>query len=89
MPPIVYSVSETLDDVLQIVSEVGGKSKKTSSTKGVEKPPSKPASHATSGLGLFDSEDNAGGVSDMGTDDIMKYIQQNQAAADEDDLDLF
>lgn len=42
-----------------------------------------------SGRGLFDEEEETG-VGDMGTDDIMKYIQQNQAAnGDDDDLDLF
>ena len=39
--------------------------------------------------GLFDIDDTeADDITGMGTDDIMKYIQQNQAAGD-DDLDLF
>lgn len=50
-----------------------------------------PLSGSGSGAkGLFDvdeSKDN--GVADMGGDDIMKYIQQNQADEEEDDLDLF
>lgn len=80
-------VSEDIDDVLQIVKEVGTKSKKT-------KPPPREGQRSSSkaasgGLGLFDSDSNAGGASEMGTDDIMKYIQQNQAGADDDDLDLF
>ncbi len=81
-------MSETLDDVLQIVNEPKGKKKTASAQKG-QRSSSKPASRSTGGLGLFESADNGAGVSDMGTDDIMKYIQQNQGGADDDDLDLF
>ena len=35
--------------------------------------------------GLFDE---GPGIPEMGTDDIMKYIEQNQSTTD-DDLDLF
>lgn len=45
-----------------------------------------------SGRGLFEEEEEEGvgpGVDGMGTDDIMKYIQQNQTANDDEDLDLF
>ena len=74
------SVSETLDDVLQVVND---------KTK-TKKVPSKkiPTSSQVKSTGLFDTGDEDEGISGMGTDDIMKYIQQNQASTD-DDLDLF
>ena len=74
------SVSDALDDVLHIAS---GNSKKKVVKKVV------PESSKSAG-GLFDVDDSTGNdvATDMGTDDIMKYIQQNQAAGD-DDLDLF
>ena len=78
------SVSDTLDDILHI--------SKDSSKKSVKKvtPTSSKSSKTSGGGGLFDLDDGggAGDVTGMGTDDIMKYIQQNQAA-DDDDLDLF
>ncbi len=43
------------------------------------------------GNGLFDLDEDSGkgGQLDaMGEDDIMKYIQQNQAASADDDLDF-
>ena len=73
-----YSVSESLDDVLQAVN----KPQKTSSvtTPG--------ASHSTaSGRGLFDEEDKDVAASDMQRNEILKYIQQN--IQEDDDLDLF
>lgn len=78
LPP--YSVSDNLEDVLHIVS---GKGRKTASKQ-------KPRSHAPEPEamkpgGLFDE---GPGIPEMGTDDIMKYIEQNQSTAD-DDLDLF
>ena len=73
------SVSETLDDVLQIVSE------KTKTKKTIK--PSSQTKSKSSG-GLFDTDETQTGIAEMGTDDIMKYIQQNQATED-DDLDLF
>lgn len=38
--------------------------------------------------GLFDDEDEGSNIPDMGNDDIMKYIEQNQSTTD-DDLELF
>lgn len=67
---------DSLEDVLKITD-----TKKPSAAKKV-------APGVGSGRGLFDEEEEETGVGDMGTDDIMKYIQQNQAA-DDDDLDLF
>ena len=72
------SVSESLDDVLQIANK-----KKPVVTKAV---PGQTSSSSTA-AGLFDIDDSANTTSSMGTDDIMKYIEQNQA--DDDDLDLF
>lgn len=75
------SVRDTLEDVLKITDTKKSSAKKVTplaSSGGVAK-------------GLFDVEDEGGDdglVGGMGTDDIMKYIQQNQAA-DDDDLDLF
>lgn len=74
-------MSDTLDDVLHIASDP-----KKKSVKKVTLVSSKSAK--TSG-GLFDIDDSGDNdITGMGTDDIMKYIQQNQAAGD-DDLDLF
>ena len=71
------SVSDTLDDVLKISKE-----------KPKRKP--KPAINTKPlGLSLFDEEDTSANLSKMGTDDITKYIQQNQSKDDDDDLDLF
>ena len=70
------SVSDTLDDVLKISKE-----------KPKRKP--KPAIKAKPlGLSLFE-EDTSANLSKMGTDDITKYIQQNQSKDDDDNLDLF
>ena len=72
-----------MDDVLHIAQDPA---KKKSAKKVV---PTSSKSTKTSG-GLFDVDDSAGGddITGMGTDDIMKYIQQNQADED-DDLELF
>ncbi len=75
------SVSDTLDDVLKIADS---KKRNRPHTKKVT---SLSSSSKTDDLFGVDDE-GGGGVEDMGTDDIMKYIQQNQAT-DEDDLDLF
>lgn len=75
---VFFSVQDSLDDVLKI-----SESKKPSAKK--------VAPVSSSGArGLFEVEETSTdtGMSDMGTDDIMKYIQQNQAAND-DDFDLF
>ena len=74
------SVTDTLDDVLHITS---GGSKKKTAKKVV------PTGSKSTG-GLFDVDDSPGDdiATNMGNDDIMKYIQQNQTAGD-DDLDLF
>ena len=77
------SVSDTLDDVLQIAE----KKKTTKPTKKVA-PTTNGGSSKASGLFDLSDKDTAAGVDDMGTDDIMKYIQQNQPA-DDDDLDIF
>lgn len=73
-----------MDDILQISKDSSKKS-----AKKVTLASSKSSKTSGSG-GLFDLDD--GGVADeitgMGTDDIMKYIQQNQTNGD-DDLDLF
>ena len=72
------SVSGTLDDVLKIT-----KTKETKTAKKV-------TPGVGSGRGLFEEEEEEDtGMGDMGTDDIMKYIQQNQATNDEEDLDIF
>ena len=70
---------DSLEDVLKIADQ-----KKPTGAKKVA-----PVS-SSGGKGLFDLDDEGadGGVGEMGKDDIMKYIQQNQAA-DDDDLDLF
>ena len=80
MTPFPPSVTDTLDDVLHIA---GANSKKKSAKKVV------PAGSKSTG-GLFDLDDTPGNdiATNMGNDDIMKYIQQNQTAGD-DDLDLF
>ena len=71
-------VTDSLDDVLKIVD------KKKSPAKKVPLSCSGPMAK-----GLFDVEESKdNGVADMGGEDIMKYIQQNQADED-DDLDLF
>ena len=71
-------MSDTLDDMLHISKDPSKKSAKKVT----------PLSKTGGGGGLFDLDDDGGVADDMGTDDIMKYIQQNQAAGD-DDLDLF
>ena len=77
-------MSESLDDVLHISKDSSKKSAKKVA------PLSSKSSKPSSGGGLFDLDDDDGGVAnDMGTDDIMKYIQQNQVAGGDDDLDLF
>ena len=77
---IIYflSVTDTLEDVFKIAEK----------KQPVKKVSLISSSEVASGSGgLFDdTTDN--GVSDMGTDDIMKYIQQNQDTGD-DNLDLF
>lgn len=70
------NVSESLDDVLQISNK-----KKPAVTKAV------PGQTSSTGTGLFDIDDSANTVSSMDTDDIMKYIEQNQT--ENEDLDLF
>lgn len=75
-------MSESLDDVLKIVNKpVKGK---TAAVKKVA-----PGNSTSSGGGLFDVGDTAdsNGITSMDTDDITKYIQQNQTA--DDDFDLF
>lgn len=72
------SVSDNLDDILHISKDSSKKSAKKVAPM---------SSKSSGGGGLFDLDDE-GVADDMGTDDIMKYIQQNQAAGD-DDLDLF
>jgi hypothetical protein len=77
-------VSESLDDVLHISKDSSKKS-----AKKVAPLSSKSSKTSSGGGGLFDLDDDGGMADDMGTDDIMKYIQQNQAADRDDDLDLF
>ena len=77
-----FSVSENLDDVLHIVSD---KTKKTATKK---QPTSSQTTAMKSRGGLFDDEDEGSNIPDMGNDDIMKYIEQNQSTTD-DDLELF
>ena len=77
------SVTDTLDDVLKLTNQKKPTAKKVA-------PVSSSVAKGKGG-GLFDLEENtadSGLTSDMGKDDIMKYIQQNQTAND-DDLDLF
>lgn len=70
------SVSDTLDDLLQLADKP---------IKPKKKAKSKPAGpHPVS---LFDDSEDQNKVTDMGADDILKYIQQNQTV--DDDLDLF
>ncbi len=73
-------MSESLEDVLQIAN------KPSKQKLGV----SKTLPESSEARGLFDiddSEDTSKDISSMGTDDIMKYIEQNEA--DDADLDLF
>ncbi len=73
------SITGSLEDVLKIAE-----TKKSA--------PKKVAPGVGSGRGLFEEEEGEEGdtgVGDMGTDDIMKYIQQNQTTSDDEDLDLF
>ena len=79
-PILLCSVSESLDDVLQTV----GKAKKTPTAAGL----STASNSKPFGGGLFDEPDEDVDVSDMQTDDILKYIQHNTEKTDED-LDLF
>lgn len=74
-------MSQSLDDVLQIANKP---KQKPSATKML---PGK--SSSGSGSGLFDDNDTkqTEDITSMCTDDIMKYIEQNQVA--NDDLDLF
>ena len=69
-------MTSDLSDVLRIVDE------KKQPPASAPLPPLVAPVVAT---GLFEVQDNP--LGDMGTDDITKYIQQNQSA--EDDLDLF
>ena len=69
-------MSESLDDVLQIANKP---------TK--QKPTVSKTLPGSSGGGLFDLDDSSADVSALGNDDIMKYIEQNQAG--DDDLELF
>ena len=72
------SVSDTLDDLLQLTDKpVKSKKKKEQKSKPVAPPP----------VSLFDDSEDQSAVGDMGTDDILKYIQQNQT--EDDDLELF
>ena len=70
-----------MDDVLHIVSD---KTKKTATKK---QPTGSQSTAMKSKGGLFD-DDEGSIIPDMGNDDIMKYIQQNQSTTD-DDLELF
>ena len=73
------SVADSIDDILRIAPGKKPKAKPSSSSRSTAKP-------TTSSL--FEDKDSGSGAAAMGTDDIMKYIaQQNQA--DDDDLDLF
>lgn len=72
-----------MDDVLHIVSD---KTKKTATKK---QPTSSQTTAMKSRGGLFDDDgDQGSNIPDMGNDDIMKYIEQNQSTTD-DDLELF
>lgn len=77
-----FSVSENLDDVLHIVSD---KTKKMATKK---QPTGSQSTAMKSKGGLFDDGDEGSNIPDMGNDDIMKYIEQNQSTTD-DDLELF
>lgn len=78
--PSPHSVTDSLDDVLKIVDKKKSPAKKVSLSGGCS---------GSGAKGLFDVDESKDhGVADMGGDDIMKYIQQNQAD-DDDDLDLF
>ena len=81
---LLSSVSEDLDDVLKIVQDKGSSKKPTAKKL---PPTALGSSKVKASGGLFDSDDTTD-IPEMGTDDIMKYIQQNQEAA-EGDLDLF
>lgn len=75
-------MSDTLDDILHIANDP----KKKKAAKKVV--PASSKSTKTS-VGIFDIDDTeADDVTGMGSDDIMKYIQRNQATGD-DDLELF
>lgn len=75
-------MSDSLDDILHITNDP----KKKKSAKKVV--PASSKSTKTTG-GLFDMDNaEADDMTGMGSDDIMKYIQQNQVAGD-DDLELF
>lgn len=74
---LTYSVTDSLDDVLKIADKKKAPPKKVS-----------PLSNSD-GRGLFDLEDTKDTATEMEGGDIMKYIQQNMDAADDDDLDLF
>lgn len=79
------SVPDSLDDVLHIADDPS----KKKSVKKIVPTGSASSKTAKSSGGLFDVDDSGGDdITAMGSDDIMKYIQQNQTAAD-DDLDLF
>ena len=67
-----------MDDVLKLV-----KDKKTADTKVLP-----PIEFTGTGkmCGVFDVNE---AIEDMGTDDIMKYIEQNQQANGDEDLNLF
>ena len=70
------SVSDTLDDLLQLTDKPA-KTKKERQSKPSAPPP----------ISLFDDSEDQGALGGMGTDDILKYIQQNEA--EDDDLELF
>lgn len=78
LDPSHHSVTDSLDDLLKVTD-------KKKSAKKVA-----PVTSSATAKGLFEveGEGETEEVAGMGTDDIMKYIQQNQAT-DDDDLDLF
>lgn len=72
------SVSDSLDDVLQITKQSGTKRKpqKQNPDTGVKSKPVK---------GVFDVEDD-NNASSLGTDDILQYIKQETNKDGDDDL---
>jgi hypothetical protein len=73
-----HSVSDGIDDILKMTKDTKKQQKSKSKS-------SKPLA-----TNLFTEEEEASSTAQalMGTDDILKYIQQNQADND-DDLELF
>lgn len=75
-----YSVSDTLDDVLHLAQK-----KPTKPTKKATLATTSTGSNKAGGLFDVDDRSAAASVGDMGKDDIMKYIQLNENTADDDD----